>query len=761
MGTELKFFMLIVIFAFLFSCEKIEERDDYRRPDWLVGKLYDQIVAQEDLSSFAKALELTGYDTIINVSGSYTVFAPTNEAFDLFFSKHPQFGGSVAGIPQEKLLEIVKFHIIQNPWNRVQLQSLNSHGWITDDDHPINSKPWSYKRQTLLKEPNEKYYYTVDHGDYTIVDSTQSDKYRYVYNAKRKYVPIFFDEYFKLNFLKYDDYEFYYNRPYETGNIYFSNAKLGNEIFGENGFIFPIDRVARPAENAKQLLSDDSNGNSYADFLELIYRYPEFTFNKEATFNQEEAKGGGQFDSLFNLSYPELLFDIHEEEYKGNYALATMSHFGLMAPTDDAYQKLVHDVITSSSGFPHWPSMDAVPEEIIRIIINSYMSEYPVYRTNFNEGFYNGRDDKITIDEQDIIQAEFGSNCTFLGLKEPIVPRAFTSVTGPVYLRPGYSLFMRAMEYANILPAVKRENADYAFYVIPDEIMNKDSSLMIKWDPIDPKRYTMQAYDRTQKKVVYMSRSVLSKRLLNQVGLVKPTGVGRKEFIENLAGNYLVIDNENNVAMGSGGPNCYGYMGDSVIETHPVKLPEPADNGSTLENQAWFKFSKSTLFAVISSHTEFYNLLVKAGLIDPKNYKFTFISEGDYYTVFVPTDEALASARLDTLSTDDLRSVLQYHFIRDVLIFTDGRMPSGLYETARKDESSNEFSTVFSTINLDPGVDYIDILDEEGNLYYRVDEEDGKTNSMATTKTGDANKSNFWDFITTGVVHEIDTVLIK
>jgi hypothetical protein len=198
-----------------------------------------------------------------------------------------------------------------------------------------------------------------------------------------------------------------------------------------------------------------------------------------------------------------------------------------------------------------------------------------------------------------------------------------------------------------------------------------------------------------------------------------------------------------------------------VIETHPVELIEATDNGITYENGAWFKFNKTTLFSIVSSYPKFYDLLIRAGLIDPKNYKFTFISEGDYYTVFAPTDDALINAGVDTLDKDDLENLLRYHFVRDELIFTDGKKLSGFYETARIDESSNEFSIIFSKINLDIGVDYINVLDQDGNLYYQTAEEEGKTNIMTTTDVGDDNDNSIWNFITTGVLHEVDTVFVR
>jgi uncharacterized surface protein with fasciclin (FAS1) repeats len=754
------FYALLLVIIIISSCEPIEERDKYRRPDWLAGKLYDQILDQGDLTSFARALVLTGYDTIINVSGSYTVFAPTDDAFEKYFQDNQGMGDSVGGMNYSDLLKMVQFHIIQNPWNIKQLQSLNPNGWVTDDNHPINSKPWSYKRQTLLQNNNLKLYYQEDRGEYAIVDSTIGTGYRMVYNEKRKFAPLFFDDFFGLNFLKFDDYSFYYKRNFESGSIYFGDARLGEEVFAENGFVYPVDKVVDPAKNAHQFIIDESSENSYREFLKLIYRYPDFRYNRDATFNQASAQAGEQFDSLYNLSFNGLLFNIMDEEYLGNYGQSTQRHFGFFPPTDGALQKLLDEVVLASSGYPHWSSMEVVPDEIIRIIINAHMSEYPVYPTNFNEGFFNGVGDIITLDENEIVDKNHLSNCTFIGMNEAVIPRAFTSVAGPVYLRPGYSYFMYAMEHSRVLPAVKRAGADYSFFIIPDFRMDIDSSLLVVWNPVNPNAYSLRSFDRAEDKLINMSRQEMSKRILNQIGITRPTGFANKEFIENLAGNYITFDHLNNNVSGSA-PNTFGYLGDSMVVSDPIQLDEPTDNGVTYEVGAWFNFSKNDLFSIVSSYPRFYSLLVKAGLIDPKNYVFTFISAGDYYTVFAPTDAAINATGLDTLAKADLNQALRYHFVKDHLIFTDGRKPAADYETSRIDEASDEFTTVFSELKVVPGFDQIEIYSQEGGLYTTVVEQEGKTNRQSVTITGTGNNPPYWEFITTGVVHEVDTVFTR
>jgi len=55
----------------------------------------------------------------------------------------------------------------------------------------------------------------------------------------------------------------------------------------------------------------------------------------------------------------------------------------------------------------------------------------------------------------------------------------------------------------------------------------------------------------------------------------------------------------------------------------------------------------------------------------------------------------------------------------------------------------------------------IEILDKDGNPYITINEATGKTNIMIATDTDpDPNANLDTDNITTGVIHEIDEVLI-
>jgi len=312
---------------------------------------------------------------------------------------------SVTDIPEPELEKLVKFHIIQNGWSCEQLQELNEDGWIDPDDP--DSEPNAYKRQTILINPTEKYW-TKRRGDSEEIvrDSSSSSRYKKVYTRSRKYIPLFFDRLFDIYNLSPEDYSFYFNRSYEPGNTYYAGAKIIQaDIFAENGFIHIIDKVVKPMLNAREMLDRELPGESYRMILDMIYKDPDFESNRQMTSDQAEARAGGVFDTLYDLSFPKLPFDIHEELTGQDYSLfkhVYLYHNGIYVPTDDAFQAFLDEIVTSRSGYPHWPDFQSVPDPVKDIILRSFFTNNPVYQKDFQKGFNDFENNKIFINEADI-----------------------------------------------------------------------------------------------------------------------------------------------------------------------------------------------------------------------------------------------------------------------------------------------------------------------------------------------------------------------
>ncbi len=760
--TRIKSFLLFAItLLFLYSCKP--EPDIYKRPDWLAGKVYTQVLAQPELSTFANCIELTGYDQILDVSGSYTVFAPSNDAFTKYFEQNTKYN-SVEDIPISELTKIVKYHIVQNPWSKVQLRTLDVYGWI-DTLSTDNNKPKGFKRETLLLNPNRKYGIAStgigNESKFVIVDTLQTNKYRRVITDSRKYVPLFYQEYFDIYKLNKSDYEFYFNRTFDSPNdIYFAGAKIiSDEISAENGFVYVIDRVVEPLENASQIIANTSGSHEYTDFLNVLNLFPNFEYNREKTFLQPGANQGLTVDSLFDLTFPTLAFDFSSEKTSppsGTYGLPSnvtiRYHHGLMAPTNAAFQSFIDEYIKVPNG---WGSFAGAPENIKRIVANTYMSVNTIYPTDFQEGFYNGELDIVKLDEEDIIEKKFGSNSTFIGLKKAIVPRAFKSVTGPVYLQRGYSKVMNAIEQSGLLSALKRQNQDYMFFVENDANSAQDSSLVYY---TATKRFSTFLVAPGSFQQYTLNLNELRTLLLNQIATQRARGDARKEFIPNLAGNIIIVNNVTGEISGTGA-TTEGYRGTTIQPEFPVVLSNSTDNGVTYDVQNWFSFASPTLFSKISTdYPKFHALLKKAGLTNDKEFKYSFITDNEFYTVFIPGDQALDDAGVNSLPIPELKKLLQFHFVQGDMIFTDGKKQKGYYETARIDEKSTQYTTIFTSLYITPGIDIIDIPGKDGSIYVEI-EEAGKATNILTGVSKGTGQEVFPVLYNNGVIHEIDKVL--
>ena len=750
---------ILILAIFVFSCR--EEFDKFERPEWLAGKVYTQILEIPELSKFARCIEITGYDKILDVSGSYTVFAPSNEAFDSWLAQNSNYN-SIDNIPVSELSRIVKFHILQNPWTKKQLGLIDVYGWIDTLDAG-NNKPYGFKRETLLLEANRKYGVTKGR-EATITDTLNSDWHRIVATDLRKHAPVFFTEYLNITGVSTADYQFYFNRSFEGGsNIHFANGKIENEaVFAENGLIYIIDKVVPPLRNAYQILDDKSGPNSYGLFRELVNEFSELEFNESKTQQQPGVESGLEVDSLFDLTFPELAFDLASEKTQpppGIYGLpqnvTTRYHHGIAAPTDDALQRLVKDYIQIPGG---WGTLAGTPENIRKIIANTHLSQNPIYPSNFQKGFLNGESDYAKFDDSQIIQKEYGSNSSFIGLNEAIVPRAFSSITGSVYLLRGYSKMMRAIEEAGLLSTLKRDNNNYMFFVESDFKSSIDSSLI--YNPVKNSFSVFLIGGSGEATEFKLSRTSLRNLVLRHVAEYQPKGFARKEFIANMAGNYLVFNNETGEVRGSD-PTTEGYQGSVEAPEFPTEL-KVADNGITYNIQNWFSFSSTSLYNQISTKfPAFHSLLKKAGLSLDKESRYSFINESEYYTVFIPSVEAINEAQLNSLPVNELRQVLLLHFVQGEIIFTDGNKPAKLRETMRVDEKSTEFTTYYTKLDIVPDIDKIRIKDKNGLDYAEVNESE-MTNILINTQV-DLENSNveevYPNIVTTAVIHEVNKVL--
>ena len=80
------------------------------------------------------------------------------------------------------------------------------------------------------------------------------------------------------------------------------------------------------------------------------------------------------------------------------------------------------------------------------------------------------------------------------------------------------------------------------------------------------------------------------------------------------------------------------------------------------------------------------------------------------------------------------------------------------YETARIDERSTQYTTVFTSMFVKPGIDMIEIPAKDGRSYVEFEEADGTTNILTGVSRG-TGQEVYPILYNNGVIHEIDKVL--
>ena len=219
---------VIILTATLFGslwicCEK--ERDEhYQRPSWLEPPVYNVLEEKGNFKSYLHCVDKANYKQILSAAGYYTVFAPTDEAFQSFLQEKGL--NSIGEIDTLTAKEIVSYSVIQNAYTRERLddyQSTNQEIWVENK---------AFKRQT--KYFKGVYDETTDNASIKVVDQNGvpyevGSGYVFVYDDNNyKHIPYFTSEFMSYkNITSYDYNYFFPDKAYSGFNV----LRLLNMIF--------------------------------------------------------------------------------------------------------------------------------------------------------------------------------------------------------------------------------------------------------------------------------------------------------------------------------------------------------------------------------------------------------------------------------------------------------------------------------------------------------------------------------------------------
>ena len=195
---------LITIASVVFSCKKKFD-DYYQRPDNLEAPIYKQLESLGKFGTLLSLIDKAGYKQTLGSAGYWTLFAPTDSAFNADNDFKNYLSGrninSISAIDSVTAQAIVQYLLVFNGFERDRLDDYQSNiGWVPDN---------AFKRRTA--------YYTGFYKDTTansqVLTAIQSNRnnnggtsYFISSDNNNKYLPFFTNEFLSARGLTATDY---------------------------------------------------------------------------------------------------------------------------------------------------------------------------------------------------------------------------------------------------------------------------------------------------------------------------------------------------------------------------------------------------------------------------------------------------------------------------------------------------------------------------------------------------------------------------
>ncbi|HOZ97891.1 MAG TPA: fasciclin domain-containing protein [Niabella sp.] len=669
--------MTIFLFA---SCNKKSWDEYYARPDWLAQPIYQQLDSMGDFKKFLVCIDKSGYKNTLGTAGSWTVFAPTDAAFQTYLQE--QNIADVNQISKELAEKIVRASMV---YDGERLERLNdnfsSKGWVPG---------FAFRRRTVYYDFVETE--TGGDGKSRKIISTNrgADKANILTENNNKHLTYFFSAYMDPRNLGASDYKtFYPNSDYSGLNI--ADAKidpLRSNIVAENGYIHVVDKVLIPQNSIDQYLR---NNNAYSDFKQIMDYFVTYSYNSEIT--RKYAVLTGSTDSVFTKSYTGIALALNNENYaKDDANDAQINNFSVTIPDNEAVKDYAQRVLLK-----YYPAGTSLKDlffsnsSILSEFVNAHIYNQQLWPSRF-EIEQNISGEKTKISKANIKEVKLLSNGAFYGVNACQNANVFQSVYGNVLLDPKYKLMQTALQRIGMNLTLKIPTLKYMLTLVSDAELNRMGFEYDPYNTTDPIRFRGGNGSPSMREVLMLH--------IIPLGSDPIPDLSGKGMLESYAGEYVKYDNYKMYSSGSMDSIVQYVSVDSTnignTESGPLNgLAVYSNKALTSSKTNIANFLKNIGAATTSSpFNKFYQYLIATDMYSASDGVIKGIDIGANYTMLIPNNAAMAlavskgdlpaatnpSAQLDK---DKVKRFIQYH-IAKTSVAIDGKK-QGVLETICKD----------------------------------------------------------------------------
>lgn len=713
------------------GCENHQER--YENPPWLGGSSIETLEERGNYTVFLALMEKANYKAPIEKQ-LFTLFVPDDAAFDTYFKSIGK--NSVNDLTKDEAVQLFTLHVLRNPRSRFQL----IYEWAWSELQGPKGEYASLFHRKVSPSTSTPYsevvkYYPPDKVGQELL----------IYTGVKN-IPLFTEEFFHDFGGAADGSDYLYMYPGSTWKKGYTPEQKGMnwhnaqiipnpeipeelEVRTASGFIYFLDRVVPPMPSMEEYMR--AHPEKYGLYYDLLQRF--------ALYNNQKVDEQNRIQ--FRKSY-ENIFDLAEERGPStNTAVPPQNMWSAILPPNDVLQNYLNNTV-----FKYYSSIDSVPRVTLQYILQTQLSPRMVLYSHFDKTYYNAYGDAMNISKADIVSGYMTSNGPIYESKKVLEPNVFVCVPGILFIDKNYSTLLYVLNEANMLSSLANPDADVTLFAATNQKLeeygvryNSTNSIIEFRSPADGKWNQMNNLD-----LVYFAQDQIVKGNLYDFS-------GDGGFAETTSGNYVHYGNQ---AVSGGENESSGILGtvNSVIENDL--------NGYLIkvENPIMSRFVMGQFLTKDPEVSEFAKLLTDARLLDLRfrdpitkeiipNLKF--LAAAKSWTGFIPTNEAMAKARAEGLipakfpstteGKDSINNFIMYHFVKDDVIFDDGKL-SGSFKTNQTYKNSEGLTTnaTVKISNTEPkNLSIQDVSQQTVNL--------------------DHAKANI--IVRKGVCHKIDTVL--
>ena len=456
--TILYYLLFLPLIFFLANCSSKEEFDKYySRPDDLEAPIYQQLEALGNFTNLTALIEKAGYKDILSKAGYWTMMAPNDEAFKVFFQE--QGISDVSSVDSITAAKIVRYALIYNAFRTERLSDYQSRtGWEEDN---------AFRRRTAYYDGFQTK--NINGQELIVAGSNRNNApgadYYIPGDNNNKYITYFVQEYMDAIGLSAYDYNYFYPNESYTGFNVLKAKTLQADIVAENGIIHEVDKVSLPLINLDQKLEDSPKYSLFRELLET--NLVNYVFDQDATTTYQNFTRTNK-NAYVKVYDPALTFSPNNENYiKEADNDGQNEAYTMFVPENAVLQQFIDDVLLKN-----YPSLDKLPKYVFEDFFNAHMVQNAVWPSLF-QSYSNGLDENIRIDvNSNITEAEVLSNGFFYGTNKVQESNLFYSVFTSAYLDPKFTLATRLyQDGSGYREIISNLTGRYTLFLPSDEVL--------------------------------------------------------------------------------------------------------------------------------------------------------------------------------------------------------------------------------------------------------------------------------------------------